>query len=231
MMITQFNDFESSQPSHDPIEIERTVQEYLGTFEKRMVIFENYMNTSLFTEVGTQSVKPYLENIGNLISEPVSTLHRVVNSKEDLIYYLKDPGVIWDHPESLGVSVWYFGGHGTKNGLEFQRDRLSKVDILELCDGKFSDFPNILYFSSCSLFEDDDNFGEELLKRSGSRGIFGFKEKVPFSIGVIIDLYFLSMFFLYFNEEDPFMNLKSIYNSVLTDIPISQELGFTLFVD
>jgi len=219
-MITQFDDYTLLH--------QQMIEEYLGTFERRMMVFENfYWDKPIFGDYSNQSMKPFLENIGNLIGEKVTVTHRFVNSKNDLSYYLGDSGVIWNFPESHGVSVWYFGFHGNPNGLIVQGETITKKDILELFDGKFSDFPNILYFSSCYLLEDED-FGNELLKRSGTRGIFGFKNKIGFSLSTIIDLFFLMNFFKY-DTGDPFENLKEIYNDVKECFLISKEMGFTLY--
>jgi ABC-type branched-subunit amino acid transport system substrate-binding protein len=83
-MITQFKDYTDNQPSQKQEEIDHVIQEYLGTYERKMMIFENYWNDSFFNETNNQSVKPFLENIGNLIGESVSTSHRMIHSKADL---------------------------------------------------------------------------------------------------------------------------------------------------
>ena len=225
-MITQFKDFSFNHPVQDQKVIDRVIEEYLGTFERKMMVFENYWNSEFFSEFRNQSVKPYLENIGNLIGESVTVGHRYIDSQESLSYYLRDPGVIWETPESWGTSVWYFGFHGKKNGIEFPHQLITKDDLLDICSRNFNDFPNILYFSSCSLFNDKD-FGYELLEKSGSRGILGFKKVVGYGLGTIIDLLFLFTFFNY--DGDPFKDIEVIYNSVITEFPYSKEVGFTLF--
>jgi len=219
-MITQFDDYTLLQ--------QQTIEEYIGTFERRMMVFENFnSNKPVFDDFSNQSVKPYLKNLGTLIGEKVSTFHRVINSKSDFSYYMKTNGVIWDFSQSHGCQVWYFGFHGSPNGIKIQDEIITKEEILELLDGKFSDFPNILYFSSCLLFEDND-FGYELLKRSGTRGVFGFKNKIGFSISTLIDLFFLINFFKY-DKGDPFDNLEEIFNNIKKGFPVSNEMGFTLY--
>jgi hypothetical protein len=226
-MITNLNDFTNFQP--DQVLIDQTIEEYLGIFERRMLVFENfYWDKPVFGDYSNQSVKPFLENIGNLIGEKVTVTHRFINSKSDLSYYLETPGVVWEYPESHGVSIWYFGFHGNPNGIIVQGETIAKKDILELFESKFSDFPNILYFSSCYLFEDDDDFGNELLKRSGTRGVFGFKNRIGFSVSTLVDLFLLINFFK-FEKGDPFDNLKDIYINVIEGFPVSKEYGFTLY--
>jgi hypothetical protein len=226
-MITNLNDFTNVQP--DQVLIDQVIEEYLGTFERRMMVFENFnWDKPVFSEYSNQSMKPYLENLGTLIGEKVSTYYRVINSKSDLSYYMKTRGVIWDFSQSHGCQVWYFGFHGSPDGINVQDEIITKQDILELFDSKFSDFPNILYFSSCYLFEDDDDFGNELLKRSGSRGVFGFKNRIGFSVSTLVDLFLLINFFKYENG-DPFDHLEEIYNNVIEGFPVSKEMGFTLY--
>lgn len=231
-MITHFKDYtDKNDYSDDPslikqLKIDRDFEKNLGTIKRRMMVFENYWNNSVFSEIGSQTVKPYLENIGNLINESVTVQHRFINSKNDLEYYIRKPeGILWDVPESFGTNVWYFGIHGNKEGLKLPQETITKDQLLGLLSG-FGDFPNILYFSSCSLFEDGD-FGYELLKASGTRGIVGYAKNIGFAMGTIIDLLFLSNFFKY-DKGDPFDNLPEIYNCVIEGIPVAKDLGFKL---
>ena len=227
-MITLFNDFYSNHSLHLQEKANFTNEEHLDVEGRKMMIFESCWNNSFFTSKDNQSVRPYLENIGNLIGETVITSHRFINSKDDLIYFIKDPGIIWDNPVFKSVSVWYFGSHGSQRGLELQRDVLTKEDLLEICNEKFCGFPNILYFSSCSLFQNDDKFGVELLKKSGTRGVIGFKKKVEISLGTIIDLLFLTSFFKY-GGVVPFKDIESIYDSIHKEFLVAKEMGLTLY--
>lgn len=226
-MITQFNNFNINDPVQEPTLQDKVIHEYLGIFERKMMIFENYWNGQFFNVFGIQSVKPFLENIGHLIGENVIVGHRFVDSTESLSYYLKTPGTIWETPESWGCQVWYFGIHGRKKGMEFPHQIITHDDMLDIFSNKFNDFPNILYFSSCNLFKDED-FGWELLEKSGTRGILGFKKKVEYGIGTLIDLLFLLIFFGY-KDGDPFDDIEMLYNTVIEEFPISKKRGFTLF--
>ncbi len=216
-MITQYQDFTDNQPSKNQEKIKR---------KRMMMVFENYWNNSVLGGIDNLSVKSYLTNIGNLCGEEVHVSHRFIDSKKSLSYYIGENGIMWNFPESLNFSLWYFGFHGVNTGIELPQEIITKDDILELFDGKFSNFPNVLYFSSCYLFEDDD-FGYSLLKKSGSQGIVGFSTEIPFSTGTIIDLLFLSSFFLC---KNPFDNLQYIYDEIIRDFPVSQrDYGFKLF--
>jgi hypothetical protein len=222
-MITQFKDYTNTRQLNEQEGFDHILTEPLGV-ERKMMVFENYWNDSFFNGFNNQSVKPFLENLQFMIGEPVTVGHRYINSKEDLGYYLKNPGgVIWEHPETF--SVTYFGFHGSKLGFPMPQGLISKKDIIEMCSG-FGDFPNILYFGSCSLFENDDQFGQDLLS-CGTRGILGYKKKVPFVTSILIDLFFLSTFFLY--KYDPFKDIEELFNYVAENFPVAEELGFTLY--
>ena len=223
-MITQFKDYTTNQSPQALEEFDHVIIENKGIYPKRMMVFENYWSDSFFSSHSNQSCKPFLENIGQLIGEQVTVGHKYINSKSDLLYCLGDSGVIWDHPETF--SVCYFGLHGSKKGFQLTQGLISKKEILKMCK-RFGDFPNILYFGSCSLFEDDDQFGYDLLS-TGTRGVLGFKKNVPFAYGCLIDLCFLCTLFL-FKDGDPFKNLKGIYDAVIEEMLPAKELGFTLY--
>jgi len=226
-MITQFTNFTTNNQVQEPSLQDKVIHEYLGVFERKMMIFENYWNGEFFSDLKNQSVKPFLENIGILIGEKVTVGHRFVDSTDSLSSYLKTPGTIWETPESWGCQVWYFGFHGRKKGIEFPNQIITHDELLDIFSSNFHDFPNILYFSSCNLFKNED-FGWELLEKSGTRGILGFKKKVGYGIGTLIDLLFLFGFFN-FKEDDPFNYIEIFYDMVIKELPISKELGFTLF--
>ena len=223
-MITQFNDFNFTQPPQIQDEFGHVKIEHLEN-DRRMMVFENYWGDSCFNQLNTQSCRPFLENIGLLIGEQVTVGHRYINSITDLSYLIGDSGVLWDHPETFSLS--YFGIHGGHKGFELTQGLISKEEIIKMCKG-FGNFPNILYFGSCSLFEDDDQFGYDLLSL-GVRGVLGYKKKIPFMVSMLIDLFFISSFFLY-KDGNPFDYLEELYRGVIDEFPISQELGFTLYI-
>ena len=235
-MITQFNDFNAQHELTTPpiSDQEKIVQEYLGTFERRMLILENPWNFDVFNG---QSVKPFLKNLGNLISKDIKVGHRFIDSKQGLSYYIKHPGgLIWENPATYGCTAFVFETHGSKqNGMELPVNNVNKQDILDNCTG-FKESPNILYFGGCGMFagQEGNQFGWDLLQASGSRGIFGFSsENVSFAIGTLISLHFLSMFYLSFDLGDPFEHLPDIYSSFISEYPVaaSEDVGFTMFFE
>ena len=126
-MITQFENFQSNSTIQDQLEIYHTIEEYLGTYEKKMVVFENNWTWTYFNDSTSQSAKSFLCNIGQLIGEQVDVEHFPIHSKDNLNYFLKNPGVLWHSPKSWGVSVWYFGIHGINKGLQLPPDIVTKA--------------------------------------------------------------------------------------------------------
>ena len=228
-MITQFRDYNISQIDYDAQE--KIISEYIGTFERKILILENYWNPDLFNR---QSTKPFFEQIGNLINEDVMVGHRYIDSKQGLAYYMHYPdGLIWKNVDTYGVSAFMFETHGSSIGLELPLNKVTKQDLLNNCNG-FGEFPNILYFGSCGIFNgiEGEKFGWELLHSSGSRAVFGFSSKqLSFTTGTLVSLIFLSTFFKF--KDDPFCNLREIYESVIHDFPLaaSDDVGFTMFYD
>ena len=230
-MITQFKEYNDCQ--EDYVAQEQVIEEYIGSFERKMLILENYWNPNLFNNL---SIKPYFVNLGNLINEDVRVGHRFIDSNEGLKYYIHYPeGLIWKNPEIYGTSTFMFETHGSIDtiGLDLPLNKVSKQDLLENCNG-FGEFSNILYFGGCGIFHgaEGTKFGWDLLHSSGSRAVFGFSSKLlSFTTGTLVSLLFLSTFYKY--KDDPFSNLREIYESVLRDFPAaaSEEVGFTMFFD
>ena len=226
-MITLFNQFSKTEAEQKQEDLEHIVAEYMVSFEPRLYHFEGYMNTNLYS---SQSTKPFMGNLGNLIGEPVKVGHRYFESGEQLKHHLKWPkGTIWENPLTYGTTAFYISSHASNKGLEFPLGLVSKNDLIDLFSKGFGNFDNILYFGCCNLFE-DDSFGWDLLEASQTRGVIGFKKKVGFAAGMITDLLWFSSFYLFAKQDNPFEHLQEIYNSVIDSFPVAKEMGFTLYV-
>ena len=225
-MITLFNQFSKTEQEQEKEDLENIVEQYMGSFEPRLYHFEGYMNTNLYS---SQSTKPFIENLSNLIGESVEVGHRYFESGEQLKYHLKWPkGTIWENPLTYGTSAIYISSHASKEGLELPLGLVTKNDLIGIFNKEFGNFDNILYFGCCNLFE-DDSFGWELLESSHSRGVLGFKNRIGFSVAMLTDLVFFSLFYLYAKKDNPFEHLKEIYEGVLEAFPVAKDLGFTLY--
>lgn len=225
-MITQFNKYTDSQTNQSQDEIDNVVQEYLGTFERRLYCFESSWSPNVYCN---QSCRPFIENLGNLIAEDIQVGYRSFDSKDQLDYYLRKPdGLIWKNPQTMGTSVLYLSCHGTNMGLDLPMGEVSHSDLLKTFEGFGNESPNLIYFSACSVFEFEE-FGSALLQASKSRGIIGYRNKISVNLAIIIDLLFLSAFYK-FTDEDPFMKLQKLYDSVIEIMPLAKEMGLTLYV-
>jgi hypothetical protein len=233
-MITTLKKYEGHHIDNQ-IEQDHIISEYLGTFERKMLIFENYWTEEFFTN--DLSVKPFFENIGNILVNnlPVQVAHRYFDSEKSLSNYVKIPdGLIWKDASVWGTSVFYIGSHGSKTGLDTTLGTISKDQLLDTFRGLGDLFPNILYFGSCSLFgqKEGEEFGRELSATSNCRAVLGYKsEHTGFLHSILTDLLFLSRFFGL--KEDPFGRLADLYKSVLKDFPPANanDIGFTMFLN
>ena len=224
-MITQFNKFTESPNSLSQDDIKHTIQEYSGSFERRMLCFESEWQNNLYKK---RSVEPFIRNIDTLTREPIFVGYKYFESGDQLKFYLKWPdGEVWDNPQMWDNTVTYVCCHGVPAGLMLPLGLVSHEDLIDIFKDYGSDISSVLYFSSCSLFQ-VDSFGWELLEASKCRGIFGFNQDIGCTAGLILDLIFLSSFYL-FKEGDPFNNLEEIYKIVLESFPPAKELGFTLY--
>lgn len=225
-MITLFDQFSNTEAEQKEEDLEHIVTEYIDSFEPRLYHFEGYMNTNLYS---SQSTKPFMENLGNLIGEPVQIGHRYFESGQQLKYHLKwSKGTIWENPLTYSTTAFYISSHASNKGLELPLGLVPKNDLIDIFNEKFGNFDNILYFGCCNLFE-DDSFGWDLLKSSQSRGILGFKNRIGFSVAMLTDLLFFSLFYLFAKKDNPFNHLKEIYDAVLEAFPVAKDLGFTLY--
>ena len=226
-MITLFDKFTDTQPHDDKQElIDHTVQEYLGSFERRMLCFESSWQNNLYNK---QSVKPFIMNLDQLVEQPISVGYKYFESGEQLKFYLKWPdGEAWKNPTMWANSMTYIGCHGEPAGLQLPMGMVTHRELKDIFKDYGSDTSSVLYFSACSLFQVDE-FGWELLEASQCRGIFGFKKDIGFTTGILLDMIVLSTFYLYL-DGDPFKHLVEIYESVLKSFPLAKEMGFTLYI-
>lgn len=231
-MITQFKDYLPSQNEREcPVSlVDQTIQEYLGTFRRRIFILESYWEPHIFK---TKSVYPLISSLGNFITEDVVVGHRYFDSSESLLNYIKYPGgQIWNFPETYGTSVFMFEAHSSSKGMTLPLNDVSRDELIKNCSG-FRQSPNILIFGGCGMFQGKDgkDFGHCLVKESGTKGVFGFSgPMLSFMVGTMVEMILLSHF-LFFMDGDPFLHLTEIYENVLRDFPLARtkEVGFTLF--
>jgi hypothetical protein len=226
-MITLYDKFVDTQ-SHDENQelIDHTIQEYLGSFERRMLCFESRWIDDLYQKL---SVKPFIENLDQLTGQPITVGYKYFESGEQLKFHLQWPdGEAWKNPLMWANSMTYISCHGCPAGLELPLGLVSHAELQDIFKDYGSDTSTVLYFSSCKLFQ-EENYGIELLQSSQCRGIFGLTKEIGYTTGLLLDQILLSTFYLYL-DSDPFKHLVEIYECVLESFPPAKESGFTLFI-
>jgi hypothetical protein len=106
---------------------------------------------------------------------------------------------------------------------------LDSIGEQELCDA-FKGFgvkPSLVYFAACSVLRDQKGkqFARKFLEASGCRAVLGYTTDVNWMLSLVTDMLFLHRFY---RDEDPWRNLRKIYESVLNDFKPTGEIGWTL---
>lgn len=228
-MLTQFDQFMLDKITQNQEQIDHVVADYLGSFAPHMIYFESSWENNLYSK---QSIKPFLDHIDNLIptQPPISVGHKYFEDGEQLRYYLSYPdGIAWKNNMMWGNKLTVVGCHGVPAGLN---PALGLIPHSELQD-IFTDFgsvcPSVLYFSSCALFQDEQQ-ARQLLDVSKCCGLFGFKGKIGYISSVILDLLLISTFYMVGLKHDPTQHLTEIYEIVRDSFLPAREAGFSLFV-
>jgi hypothetical protein len=126
-----------------------------------------------------------------------------------------------------GNSLTTIACHGYPSGLQPTMGLIPHEELQEIFKDYGSNSLSVLYFSSCSLFEDKKR-GKEMLEASKCQAVFGFQGKIGYLAGALLDLIFISTFYMYL-DKNPFKYLVDIYECVM-EFPPAQEAGFTIFV-
>lgn len=226
-MITLYDKFVDTQPHDENQElIDHTLQEYIGSFERRMLYFQAPMTNNLYS---TETVRPFIKNLYQLIDQPITVGFKHFESGAQLKFYLKWPnGEAWKNPVMWANSMTTISCHGVSAGLQLPLGLVSHDELQDIFRDYGSDTSSVLYFSSCLLFQEEKH-GWELLQASKCRGLFGLTKEIGYTTGLLLDLILLSTFYLYL-DGDPFKHLVDIYESVLESFPPAKEAGFTLYV-
>ena len=228
-MITLYDKFIDTQPPIPQIidDQEKVIQEYLGSgYERRMLCFESSWQDDLYKKL---SVRPFMENLDQLTGQPITVGYKYFESGEQLKFHLQWPdGLLWQNPVMWSNSMTVISCHGAPAGLQLPLGLVSQDELKDIFLDYGSDSSSVLYFSSCSLFQ-EKKFGWELLEASKVRGLFGLTKDIGFTTGLLLDQILLSTFYLYL-DGDPFKHLVDIYECVLESFPPAKEAGFTLFI-
>jgi hypothetical protein len=185
-LFDQFNDIQSHNENQELID--HTIQEYLGSFERRMLCFESSWQDDLYKK---QSIRPFIENLDQLLGQQITIGYKYIESGEQLKFHLKWPdGEAWKNPVKWANSMTYISSHGYPAGLHLPLGLVSHGKLQDIFKDYGSDTSTVLYFSSCNLFQ-EKKFGQELVKASKVRGIFGLTKEIGYTTGLLLDLILL----------------------------------------
>ena len=190
----------------------------------KLVCLESYWDNRLFH---TTSVKGFFESMAPLHDPPLQLAHRFVESQRGLAHYTAAPnGLLWTDPAAADAPIFYLAFHGRPTEV---RSVLEFIDEQSLCDA-FKGFgvkPNLVYFAACTVLKGRNGrrFAEKFLKSSGSRAVIGYTTDVNWMLSLLTDMLFLHRFY---RDENPWRNLRKIYQSVLDDFKPAQTIGWTL---
>ena len=184
---------------------------------RKVVCLETYWgnhNASLFQNT---SVRPFLEALSTQLHPPLQIAHRFVESIAQLSYYLSYPnGLCWRDREVLDAPVFYLSFHGSPGALISSLESVDSAALYSSFEGWGGKHANLVHFGACSVFagETGREFARAFLEASGCRGIVGYTTDVDWMDSMMTDLLFLRRFF---NDADPWTNLRAIHESVLAD--------------
>ena len=195
---------------------------------RKIVCLETYWgdhNARLFQST---SVLPFLEALASQFDPPIRIAHRFVESIVHLSSYTAYPdGLLWRDGETFDTPVFYLSFHGSPGTL---RSSLEKIDAGALCKA-FEDwggqYENLVHFGACSVFAGraGRKFARDFLAASKCRAVLGYSTDIDWIDSMMTDLLFLRRFF---NDADPWKNIRKIHRSVLADFAPARRLGYEL---
>jgi hypothetical protein len=192
----------------------------------KLVCLESYWNERLFE---TFSVKGFFEAMAPLVRPPLVVAHRFVESEQGLAYYTRRPdGVMWRQREAFDTPVFYLAFHGRPAAVT---SVLGRIDADRLCEA-FSGYGdngyrNLVYFAACNVLRGarGERFARDFIRATGVRAVIGYTTRVDWMGSLVADMLFLQRFY---QDPDPWKNLKRIFASVHRDYPRARRLGHTL---
>ena len=174
------------------------------------------------------AVRPFLHALSSHSAPPIRIAHRFVESIAQLSNYTSYPdGLLWRDPETFNAPVFYLSFHGSPGAL---RSSLEKIDARKLCEA-FEDFGgkyrNLVHFGACSVLAGraGRRFARDFLAASRCRAVLGYTTDIDWMDSMVTDLLFLRRFF---NDTDPWKNIRRIHRAVLADFAPARRLGYEL---
>lgn len=195
---------------------------------RKIVCLETYWGDHKGRLFHDTSVLPFLQALGSHFDPPLRIAHRFVESVTHLASYVRYPdGLCWRDSEVFDAPVFYLSFHGSPATI---RSSLENVGAQVLCEsfaGWGGKYDNLVYFGACSVFAgpEGQHFAREFLAASRCRAVLGYTTDVDWMDSMMTDLLFLRRFFAH---DEAWLNLATIYDSVIADFGPARRLGFEL---
>jgi len=199
-----------------------------GRAPRKLIVLETYWSDHGARAFLTESVQPFFQGLSTQLDPPLKVAHRFVESPAQLeAYTRRKTGLLWRDPETFDTPVYYMSFHGSPGKLRTALARLGPARLYKAFDGWGGAYDNLVYFAACSVLAGAGgrSFAQRFLERSGCRAIVGYATDIDWIESMLTDLLFLRRFYA---DPDPWRNLRSIHESVLTDFAPAHRLGFTL---
>jgi len=190
----------------------------------KLVVLESYWDSRLFQ---TKSVKGFFESMAPLLDPPLQLAHRFVESQRGLAHYTAAPdGLLWRDAGAADAPIFYLAFHGAPSQAISVLDAIGEQELCDAFNG-FGVKPSLVYFAACSVLRDHKGkqFAKKFLEASGCRALLGYTTDVNWMLSLVTDMLFLHRFY---RDEDPWKNLRRIYESVLNDFKPAGDIGWTL---
>jgi hypothetical protein len=190
----------------------------------KLVCLESYWDNRLFE---TPSVKGFFEAMAPLHDPPLQLAHRFVESQRGLAHYTAAPdGLLWRDPSAADAPIFYLAFHGAPTEVKSVLESISEQQLCDAFQG-YGSRPNLVYFAACSVLKGRSGrqFAKKFLECSGCRAVVGYTTNVNWMLSLLTDMLFLHRFY---RHDDPWHNLRWIYDSVLRDFKPATEMGWTL---
>lgn len=195
---------------------------------RKIICLETYWSDHKGRLFQNTSVRPFLEALAAHFDPPLQIAHRYVESMAKLSYYVNWPdGLFWHDRDVFDAPVFYLSFHGAPGTLLSALERVEAGALCKAFEGWGDKYANLVHFGACSVFggEAGQDFARDFLAASRCRAVSGYTSDVDWIDSMMTDMLFLRRFF---NDPDPWTNIRSLHESVLADFAPAQRLGYQL---
>jgi hypothetical protein len=195
---------------------------------RKIVCLETYWGDHDVRLFQNTSVRPFLEALSSRFDPPIQIAHRFVESMAQLSNYTSYPdGLLWRDRDVFDSPVFYLSFHGSPGALRSSLESIGANALCKAFEGWGGKYANLVHFGACSVFAGraGRKFARDFLAASDCRAVLGYTTDVDWMDSMMTDLLFLRRFF---NDPDPWKNIRRIHRAVLADFAPARRLGYEL---